>query len=95
MSATTFVLAVAVAFGVAGGLTGKSKGGSFWLWFAISGLLPGFGFLAALAMRDETRELRRQCPSCNKVLRITDAMCMRCGADLDFPETAIAPQTRE
>lgn len=95
MSPTAIVLLVCLLFGIAGGLTGKSKGGAFSLWFLISAFLPLLGFLAAIAMRDEDRELRRRCTGCGRVLRITDTMCMSCGEDLDFPDTAIVPLTRD
>jgi len=84
---------IAVAFGLAGGLVGKLKGSSFWLWFAISGLLPVFGLAAALAYRFDSEELRRQCPGCGRVVKLHDALCTRCGAELEFPEVAIAPES--
>jgi hypothetical protein len=82
---------IAVCFGLAGGYVGKIKGSSFVLWFLISGAVPFFGLLAALAYRFERDELRRHCPNCGRVTKIYDALCTRCGAELDFPETAIAP----
>jgi hypothetical protein len=88
-------LVIAVCFGLAGGFVGKSKGSSFVLWFLISGLVPVFGLLAAIAYRDERDELRRECPSCGRVTKIYDAICTRCGAELEFPETAIAPESWE
>ena len=84
---------IALCFGLAGGIVGKLKGSSFWLWFAISGLLPLFGLLAALAYRFDSEELRRQCPNCGRVTKLHDALCTRCGAELDFPETAIEPES--
>ncbi|HEY2571739.1 MAG TPA: hypothetical protein VGI27_09700 [Solirubrobacteraceae bacterium] len=82
---------IAVCFGLAGGCVGKIKGSSFALWFLICGAVPFFGLLAALAYRVERDELRRQCPNCGRVTKIYDALCTRCGAELDFPDTAIAP----
>lgn len=84
---------IAVCFGLAGGYVGKIKGSSFVLWFLISGAVPFFGLLAALAYRFDRDELRRQCPNCGRVTKIYDALCTRCGAELDFPETAIAPDS--
>jgi hypothetical protein len=84
---------IAVCFGISGGMIGKLKGGSFVLWFLISGAVPVFGLLAAVAHRVERDELRRQCPRCGRVTKIYDALCTRCGAELDFPETAIAPES--
>jgi hypothetical protein len=84
---------IALCFGLAGGIVGKLKGSSFWLWFAISGLLPLFGLFAALAYRFESDELRRQCPNCGRVTKLHDALCTRCGAELEFPDVAIAPES--
>jgi hypothetical protein len=83
---------IAICFGLAGGVVGKIKGSSFLLWFLISGIVPFFGLLAAIAYRFENDELRRRCPSCGRVTKIYDALCMRCGAELEFPEVAIAPE---
>jgi hypothetical protein len=84
---------IAVCFGLAGGIVGKIKGSSFVLWFLISGAVPFFGLMAAIAYRFERDELRRQCPNCGRVTKIYDALCTRCGTELDFPQTAIAPET--
>jgi hypothetical protein len=86
-------IVIAVCFGLAGGLVGKIKGSSFLLWFLISGLVPFFGLLAAIVYRFEHDELRRQCPGCGRVTMIYDAVCTRCGAELDFPDVAIAPES--
>ena len=86
---------IATAFGLAGGIVGKLKGGSFFLWFLISGAVPFLGLFAALAFRVEREELRRQCPTCGRVTKIYDAICTRCGTELDFPEVAIAPESWE
>ncbi len=86
---------IAVCFGLSGGMIGKLKGGSFWLWFLISGVIPVLGLIAALAFRIERDELRKQCPTCGKVTKIYDALCTRCGTELDFPEVAIAPESWE
>ena len=37
-------------FGLAGGIVGRIKGSSFFLWFLISALVPVLGLLAALAL---------------------------------------------
>jgi ribosomal protein S27AE len=83
---------IAIAFGFAGGFVGRMKGSSFWVWFLISGLVPVFGLLAAVFYRWEDRELRRQCPRCGRVVMLYDAICTRCGEELDFPDTAIASE---
>jgi hypothetical protein len=84
---------IAVCFGLAGGVVGRIKGSSFVLWFLISGAVPVFGLLAAIAYRFERDELRRQCPRCGKVTKIYDTLCTRCGTEFDFPETAIVPES--
>jgi peptidoglycan/LPS O-acetylase OafA/YrhL len=88
-------LIICLFFGLAGGLVGRAKGSSFLLWFAISALVPFLGLLAALLYRFETNEVRRQCPRCGKVVKLYDQVCMRCGEDLDFPESAIVPESVE
>jgi hypothetical protein len=84
---------IAVCFGLAGGIVGKIKGSSFVLWFLISGIVPFLGLMAAIVYRFESDELRRQCPNCGRVTKIYDALCMGCGAELDFPEVAVAPES--
>jgi hypothetical protein len=84
---------ICLFFGLAGGWVGRAKGSSFVLWFAISAIVPLLGLLAALFYRYESDEVRRQCPRCGKVIKLHDQVCMRCGEDLDFPETAIVPES--
>ena len=86
-------LVICLSFGLAGGIVGKTKGSSFWLWFAISGVLPVAGLLAALLYRYDRDELRRQCPGCGRVVKLHDALCTRCGTELDFPDVAIVPES--
>jgi hypothetical protein len=88
-------LLIATGFGIAGGYVGKIKGSSFLLWFTISALIPILGLIAAILYRIERDELRRQCPNCGRVTKIYDALCTRCGSELDFPEVAIAPESWE
>ena len=84
---------IAVCFGLAGGIIGRIKGSSFLLWFLISGIVPFLGLMAAIVYRFESDELRRQCPRCGRVSKIYDALCMGCGAELDFPDVAVAPES--
>jgi len=81
---------IALSFGLAGGLVGRSKGSSFWLWFLISAVIPFLGLITALVYRNERYELRRRCPQCGRVVMLYDALCTRCGHELEFP-TAAAP----
>jgi hypothetical protein len=80
-------------FGLAGGLVGRMKGSSFFLWFFISAILPVAGLVAAVLYRYERDELRRQCPGCGRVVKLHDALCMRCGTELEWPDVAIAPDS--
>ncbi|MDX6691694.1 MAG: hypothetical protein QOG15_3151 [Solirubrobacteraceae bacterium] len=86
-------LALAMCFALAGGIVGRIKGSSFWLWFLISGCVPVLGLLAAIFYRYERDELRRQCPTCGRVTKIYDALCTRCGTELEYPDRVIAPES--
>ncbi len=86
-------LTICLFFGLAGGVVGKVKGSSFVLWFLISAALPVLGLLGAILYRFETEELRRECPGCGRVCMLYDAVCTRCGTDLEFPDVAIAPES--
>jgi hypothetical protein len=86
---------IASGFGLAGGYIGRMKGSSFLLWFTISAVVPVIGLVTAIAYRVEREELRRECPNCGRVTKIYDALCTRCGAELEFPEVAIAPESWE
>ena len=86
-------LVICFSFGLAGGVIGKVKGSSFVLWFVISAIVPFAGLLAALLYRNDRDELRRRCPGCGKVLKLHDAICTRCGTELEFPDVAIEPES--
>ena len=86
-------LVLCVSFGLAGGVVGRLKGSSFLLWFLVSAVLPVIGLVAALLYRSDRDELRRQCPTCGKVVKLHDALCTRCGSELEFPEVAIASES--
>jgi hypothetical protein len=86
-------LIFALWFGIATGVVGKIKGSSAILWFLIGAAVPVLGLVTAVLYRSERDELRRQCPSCGKIVKLHDAMCMRCGTDLEFPEEAIEPES--
>jgi predicted amidophosphoribosyltransferase len=58
----------------------------------ISGLVPFIGLLTAICYRFDSEELRRQCPGCGRVVKLHDALCTRCGTELEFPDVAIAPE---
>jgi hypothetical protein len=88
-------LVLAFSFALAGGIVGKYKGSSFFLWFLISGILPVVGLLAAALYRSEREELRRQCPGCGRVVKLHDSVCTRCGTELYFPDVAINPESAQ
>ena len=79
-------IVIALSFAFAGGIVGRIKGSSFFIWFVISGTFPIIGLAAAVLYRFDTEELRRTCPTCGHVCMLHDAVCTRCGTDLDFPE---------
>ena len=84
---------IAICFGLAGGLVGRAKGSSFLIWFLVSACVPFVGLVAACLYRSDRDELRRECPGCGRVVKLHDALCTRCGTELDFPEVAIAPES--
>jgi hypothetical protein len=86
------LLPILFFFGLAGGLIGRLKGSSFIMWFLVSATIPFLGLLAAVCYRWDTRELRRACPQCHNVVKLYDAVCMRCGAELEFPDVALASE---
>jgi ABC-type cobalamin transport system permease subunit len=86
------LLVVLFFFGLAGGVVGKMKGSSFAIWFLVSFCVPFIGLLAAVCYRWDNRELRRQCSVCGAILKLHDAVCTRCGAELEFPDVAIASE---
>jgi endogenous inhibitor of DNA gyrase (YacG/DUF329 family) len=94
-------LVIAFFFGLAGGAVGKIKGSSFFIWFLVSAVLPFIGLAAAILYRMDRDELRRQCPGCGKVVKLHDALCTRCGTELEWtddvsvipPESAVAAPT--
>ena len=80
-------------FGLAGGVVGRMKGSSFFMWFLVSFCVPFLGLLTAVFYRWDNRELRRQCPGCGRVVKLHDAVCVVCGEELEFPDVAIAPES--
>jgi len=90
-------LTIAFGFGLAGGIVGRVKGSSFLLWFLISAAVPIAGLLAAILYRFESNVPRRRCPRCGRVTKIHDALCTRCGTELDWvgddPEQVLPPES--
>ena len=87
------LLVILFFFGLAGGVVGRMKGSSFFIWFLVSACIPFLGLLCAVLYRWENRELRRQCPGCTRVLMLHDAVCTHCGYELEFPDVAIASES--
>jgi hypothetical protein len=85
MAGGAFVV-IAFCFGLAGGLVGRAKGSSFLLWFLVSAVPPFIGLLAAVLYRNERGEPHRSCPGCGKVVPVYQALCTRCGTELEFPD---------
>lgn len=86
------LLVILFFFGLAGGFVGRIKGSSFLVWFLISFCIPFIGLACAVLYRYESRELRRECPRCGRVLKLYDAVCTTCGTELEFPERAIVSE---
>ena len=86
------LLVVLFFFGLAGGIVGRTKGSSFFIWFLVAFCVPFIGLLTAVLYRWDDRELRRLCPDCQRVIKLHDAVCVHCGSELEFPEVAVASQ---
>ena len=84
-------LVIAFFFGLAGGVVGKIKGSSFFLWFVISAIPPFAGLIAAVLYRVEKDEPRRVCPGCGRVVKLYEALCTRCGTELDYTDEVLPP----
>ena len=85
-------LAICLWFGVAGAVVARIKGTSMVLGFLISAIVPVFGLLALVFFRSERDEPRRECPGCGKIVKVHDALCTRCGTELDFPDVVLPPE---
>lgn len=86
------LLVILFFFGLAGGVVGRMKGSSFFVWFLVSFCVPFIGLVTAILYRRDDQELRRRCPSCERVVKLHDAVCVHCGCELEFPEVAYASE---
>jgi hypothetical protein len=77
---------IAISFGLATGIVGRSKGSSFWIWLAVGTVIPVLGLVAAILYRGEREEPERCCPTCGKILKLHVQVCPRCGTDLYLPD---------
>jgi hypothetical protein len=82
-------LVIAVFFGLAGGFVAKAKGSSFFIWFLISAIVPFLGLAAAVLYRVDRDEPQRQCPGCGRIVKLHDAICTRCGTELEWTDEQI------
>lgn len=85
MSGAPYVI-IAISFGLATGIVGRSKGSSFWIWLAVGTVIPILGLVAAILYRGEREEPERRCPTCGKILKLHVQVCPRCGTDLYLPD---------
>lgn len=84
-------LIIALSFALAGAWVARLKGNSMLLWFLISGIVPFLGLIAALLYRADDEEPRRSCPTCGRVCMLHDALCTRCGTELEWPDELVQP----
>lgn len=84
---------IALGFGLSTGIVGKIKGSSFFIWFIVGAVVPLIGLLTAIAFRYERDEPVRECPTCGRICKLHDALCVRCGTELEFPDVAPAPDS--
>jgi hypothetical protein len=77
---------IAFSFALAAGIVGRAKGSSFFIWFVIGGLVPLIGLAAAVLYRVESDEPRQRCPGCGRICMAYDALCVRCGTELELTD---------
>ena len=79
-------LIICFFFGLAGGVIGHTKGSSFFLWFILAAIPPFIGLLVAVFYRNEREEPQGICPGCGKRVPLYQALCTRCGTELEYPD---------
>jgi hypothetical protein len=84
-------LLICLVSAVWAGAIARRKGSSWLIWGMVGAVVPFLGVALAAMYRYETDEVRRQCPGCGKIVPLHDAICTRCGTELDFPDVAIEP----
>lgn len=77
-------IVIALFFGLAGGVVGRIKGSSFFIWFLVAAIVPVIGLAAAVLYRSDHDEPEQPCPRCGKLVKCHDALCTRCGEELGF-----------
>jgi hypothetical protein len=79
---------IALTFGIATGVIGRSKGSSFFIWLIVGTVLPVLGLIGVVLYRPEAEEPERTCPTCGRTLKLYVQVCPRCGTDLYLPDPA-------
>ncbi len=79
---------IAVLFGIATGIIGRSKGSSFFIWLLVGSVLPLLGLVAVILYRYEKAEPERRCPRCGRIVKLYVQVCPICGEDLYLPDPA-------
>ena len=72
----------ALSCGLGGGILGRMKGSSFFIWFLICLIVPPV-IIVAVLYRNELDEPESECPRCGKRTHFYDAICTRCGTELN------------
>ena len=85
MAGAPYVI-IALLFGIATGIIGRSKGSSFFLWFLIGTVIPLFGLVGVVLFRAVRVAPERRCPTCGKILKLHVQVCTRCGTELYLPD---------
>ena len=86
-------LLIILASGLLAGWIGRAKGSSFVIWLLVGLAGPVIGVLVAAVYRMEIDEPRRACPTCGKVVPLHDALCTRCGTELEWTSDQIPPES--
>jgi hypothetical protein len=82
------LVVILLFFGLAGGMVGRMKGSSFFIWFLVSFCVPFIGLATAVLYRYDNRELRAQCPECGRVVQLYDAVSGNSNSAPHFMHTA-------
>jgi hypothetical protein len=79
-------IVIALTFGLATGIIGRSKGSSFFIWFIVGCVVLFLGLIAVILYRVERDEPERRCPRCGAVHKLYVQVCRQCGEDLYLPD---------
>lgn len=79
---------ISLSSGIATGIIGRAKGGSFLIWLLVGTVLPFIGLVAVILYRNEESEPERRCPNCRKIVKLYVQVCPRCGTELYLPDPA-------